>query len=163
MKVLMYKFNSNAKVASHARRINIERLLFIFFIISFMLLVIIQAALTDPAVRAAVSADAGIDGVPLGQEVFLYEEGSLVLTLANHAPDANLKILINGSVIGGFDEPNIKVSVKDGDVVEIDGSEIDYRADIVIMSKSQNIETDCVGDSITTNFDVTGLVKVKMR
>lgn len=143
-------------------RINFERLLFISFIVTFILLIFVQAALMSPSVRTFMSVNNGYEGVPLGPEEYLYKEGQLELETSETENAGELKILINGDEAAAFTSKNISINVKDGDVVEIDGSTVQESVEVGITSKSTNITSDCIGKRIRVKSNVKKLLKVKI-
>lgn len=163
MKVVMYRVDTRSQNNKMRSPISFERILFVVFIISFALLIIIQALLTDPAVRSALSSSHVIEGEPLEEEVFLYSQGSLVLKLMNDEPDPRVKVIINGDEAATFVEQLVEIAVTDGAVIEVDGSEADYAAEVAIVSKSDNIETDCVGRKARTDSNVRLLTQVRLK
>ena len=101
--------------------------------------------------------------MPLGEEEFLYKEGSLALELVNCESDNNLKVLVNGEEAAVFYSNQLNLAVKDGDVVEVDGSSASEECEVRIISGSENIATECTGCSVTVNSDIKKLIKVKMK
>lgn len=163
MKLIMYKVKQGKKNERRGNGISMERLLFLSFVVTFVLLVIVQAALTSPAVRETLSISDELEGVPLGVEEFLYNEGKLGLELVNEENNQELKVLVNGDEVEVFSSKYIDIAVKDGDVVEIDGSYVQGEIEVRIISKSDNISTDCIAKSVKVNSNIEKLVKVRVK
>ena len=163
MKFIVFRTNNKSKYGSRGYRLNFERLLFILFVISFTLLVLIQAAMTNPSVRTFLSTENEFEGTPLGVEEFFYNEGTIALRLLSSDSDSGLKVLVNGDEAAVFNESVINLDVKDGDVVEIDGSSTDMAADVQIISKSDNILTDCVGSKVSVRSNIRKITDIKVK
>ncbi|NLK88136.1 MAG: hypothetical protein GX279_11715 [Clostridiaceae bacterium] len=133
----------------------VERLLKSLFLTFFILLVLSQAVLTDPAVRAYNNKET-IDGVSLGSEAYLFEPSKMELTLSNISYCPELKVMVNGDVAGAFFTDTILLELKEGDVVELDATRLLVTADVQITAVSSN-KSELLGRS----FEVGGgIVKV---
>lgn len=163
MKLLLYRINTKTKSSKRKLRINFERVLFISFIVTFVIMVFVQAALTSPSIRASLSISDELEGTPLAMEEYLYSKGEIVLQLINSKKNESLKILVNGEEVGSFLQKNVKIKVKNGDVIEIDGSSVNEDMEIAIISKSDNIITECIGKRILVNSNIKKIVKVKIE
>ncbi len=163
MKILMYRVGNKSSVKRNSVRINAERILFLSFIITFLLLVTVQAALLNPSIRTFLVSNEEYDGVPLGVEEFLYKQGEIGMELLSEEANSNVKILVNGDETAAFKSKKLNLRVKDGDVVEIDGSGEKNECIVVIKSKSDNIATECVNRGIRVKSNIRKLVEVKMK
>lgn len=162
MRVLIYRVNSKKKVPRQGNKLNIEKLLFVSVLVTFIMLIVVQGALLDPAVRAFLSIDEQFEGTPLADEEFLYSEGVLYLQVADAEEHHNLKVLVNGDEVARFDRAKLQITVRNGDVVEIDGSGVHETVEIVVVSGSENISPDCLNAKVMVTSDVKKLVRVKL-
>ncbi|MCX7709609.1 MAG: hypothetical protein N2484_07130 [Clostridia bacterium] len=162
MKNLLSK-DKTKRIKSRIVHLSFERVLFLLFIATFTLLVIVQAAMTNPTVRTFLTADNEMAGTPLGVEEFLYEEGSISLKLVSEESDPDLRVLINGDEVAAFNENIVNISVKDGDVVEIDGSSSFKEAKVEIVSKSENIATDCIGKMVNIRSNIKKVTDIRVE
>ncbi|MCX7843166.1 MAG: hypothetical protein N2489_08850 [Clostridia bacterium] len=167
MKLVILRAKSNSKAGDKKRynneRMNFERILFILFIISFSLLVIVQAALTNPTVRTFLTSDNEFQGTPMGVEEYFYDEGTISLRLVNAVYDENLKILVNGEIAAVFAQNVINLEVKDGDIVEIDGSSTQAEGEVEVVSKSDNIVSECVGKKVVVKSNIKKVADIKVK
>ncbi|HHW49722.1 MAG TPA: hypothetical protein GXX14_14050 [Clostridiaceae bacterium] len=163
MKLLVFRVNVHRKNAYDRKKINIEKLLFFLFIMSFSAMLLVQAMLLDPTLRAALVVEEEFEGTPLGKEEFLYNEGFVVLRLEGGIPGGNIKVLLNGEVFGSFEGDKLVVPVIDGDVIEIDGSDILGEFDVVIESLSENVSGEFLGKRVTVSSDVKKLARVRVK
>ncbi len=163
MKFIVFKANTRGKQPNKRDyRLSFERLLFILFILTFSLLIIIQTALINPSTRTFLTSDSELEGTPMGVEEFFYEEGSVSLSLLGEEPNPELKVLVNGEAVAAFDEMLISVDVKDGDVVEIDGSSSGTGAGVEVVSKSDNIKTQCVGKKVSVKGNIKKVTDINI-
>lgn len=162
MKLYVFNYGKNNNGKSRNQSINIERLLFLTCIGVFILMLFVQAALTSPSVRTFINGTSTLEGIPLETEEYLYAEGEIELKLLSNNSNEDLKILLNGEELTAFSQDSIKLTVKNGDVIEIDASN-SYENNIVeIASKSENIATDCLGKKLSVNGKIKQLVKLKV-
>lgn len=151
------------KIKSKVLRINVEKILFVSFIIFFTVLIVAQIALTKPTIMVEMTMDTGIEGVPLKSEEFLYSYGELTLKLIGNCFGQDVKILVNGDEKDSFLNREKTIKVKNGDVIEIDGTEINDYIDVIIVSKSDNIKTNCLGQKFRIKSEVKKIIKVKIE
>lgn len=108
-------------------------------IITLAVLVISQAVLSMPSVRSAFFNE-GTDGEPLGSEAYVFVPCRLEMSLTNMDGCPELKILVNGEVVDSFQGKTVLLDLKDGDVVELDASEVLVLPAVQISAASRNIE-----------------------
>ncbi|HEX9060915.1 MAG TPA: hypothetical protein VF941_12105 [Clostridia bacterium] len=142
---------------------NIERYVFLLVITAFSVLVIVQASLANPTVRNFLLSEKDFEGTPIGSEEYFYKEGSLTLRLIGEYSDPGIKVLVNGDEVAGFSQPELMVKVKNGDVVELDGSGAVNKASVQVFSKSSNIDSRCVGKSTQVRSGIVKLTDIKIE
>ncbi|MCR4435573.1 MAG: hypothetical protein QHH06_02575 [Clostridiales bacterium] len=163
MKLLVFRSKIKNGEKSGRGKINFERMLYLSFVVTFAVLIVVQSALTSPAVRTFLAVDGDSERVPLGYEEYLYKEGEIVLQLLEQEGDENIKVLVNGDEAAAFSNSYASIAVKDGDVVEIDGSGIKREIEVQVISKSPNIRTDCVGKKVKVNSNVKKLATIRIE
>jgi hypothetical protein len=167
LKFILYRVNGKKKKGNHREKkvpkYSIERILFFSFICIFFLLIIVQTALVSPSIKAFVSTGSEFEGVPLGVEEFLYREGDIKLQILSGNGSSDIKALVNGDEVAAFSSKNISLKVKDGDVVEIDGSSVRDETEVGVVFKSENISDDCLGKSVIVKSNIKKLIKVKIQ
>jgi len=162
LKVLIYRVNSKKRIPRQNKRPNIERLLLVSVMVTFIMLVVVQGALLDPAIRTFLSVDEQFEGAPLSDEEFLYSEGILNLQVADLEEHHNVKVLVNGDEVARFDKAMLQITVKNGDVIEIDGTDANETVEVVVASGSENISQECLNARVKVTSDVKKLVRVKL-
>lgn len=166
MKLLIYRVNTKENKRTINKKPNIEKILISLFIFSFSALILVQAILLDPSVRANLIIEEVLGGTPLGAEETLYNQGIIVLEVMGSLPDTNngmsLKVLINGEPAASFKEESLQLQIIDGDVIEIDGSDYKQELGVVIRSGSENINSEYLGKSVTVFSNVKKLAKIRI-
>jgi len=163
MKVIVFRANTKKNKKTHAKAVNprfgFERFLFFSFIILFSALVLVQAALMNPATRTFLVNDNGLEGSPLQFEEYLYSEGEISVALYSADVDENLKLLVNGEEVAVFSQNVINLKVKEGDVVSVDGSSTE-EAEVAIVYATDNIKLDNIGERIKVNSEVKHIARI---
>jgi len=162
MKMVYYKVKKQSKKREKKPDSSFERLLYISFVITFVVLVIVQAALTNPSVRTYLTLNADFEGTPLQTEEYLYNKGELGLALLRGDVDGSVKVLVNGQEAAAFNGKELTIEVKEGDVIEIDCSMSMNTAEVEVVSYSGNISPECVGKRVEVKSGIKKLVKVQV-
>ncbi len=161
MKVVSFRVRNKG-----ARKIsmpNVERYVFLLVVTAFSVLVIVQASLANPTVRNFLLSEKDFEGTPIGSEEYFYEEGSLTLRLIGEYSDPGIKVLVNGDEVAGFSQTELMIKVKNGDVVELDGSESVNKASVQVFSKSGKIDSGCVGKTIQVKSGIVKLTDIEVE
>jgi len=162
LKVLVFRVNSKKRIPRQNKKLDIEKLLFVSVLVTFTLLIVVQGALLDPAIRTFLAIDEQYEGTPLADEEFLYNEGVLYLQVADMKEHHNVKVLVNGDEVARFDEARLQITVRNGDVIEIDGTDAYETVEVVVKSGSENISRDCLNARVKVASDIRKLVRVKL-
>lgn len=133
-------------------------LIYIGFSVLFIMIAA-QAVMVYPGIRAAFFNDQ-MEGNPLSAEVFLFVPCKMELTLTNMGQCLDLKVLVNGEEKDFFREKSLLLELKDGDVVQLDGTNVPVLAEVQISAVSRNIsgllgKTVVVTDGIITVANIS--------
>lgn len=161
MKIKALKFIKRNKTNNDKNRF-LENILFGTCIICFAILVIIQSILAVPTARDALNLSDKSIGVPLSNDEYLYDQGQIKLKMIGNEPDPTVRILINGEPVAMFENIDMDISVKDGDVIEIDGSESIIGHIIKVESCSANISNKCRTAVANVESNIQRLVRVQV-
>ncbi len=140
-----------------------EWFMFKLFVTAFIILIAAQLALLSPAVRLSVSENFynyGIEGEPLGQEVYLFVPFSMELKLGNLDRCPDLKVLVNGVEREAFVSNTVLLELKDGDVVELDASDVLVLAKVQVSAVSENF-TSILGKTLSVTDGIIPVARVK--
>lgn len=140
-----------------------EDILFGICIVSFILLISIQTILLVPSVRNAFNLTDKSMGVALGKDNYLYKQGQITLKMIGSEPDPTVKILVNGDAVAMFENLMMNVSVNDGDVIEIDGSNSLTGHIIMVDSVSENIDSKCAASTARIQSNIQKLLTVQIN
>lgn len=157
------KFNMFSLGKDTAPRFSFERGLRKLFFIFFLLLIFSQILLMNDTVRGLLVRDYELEGRPLAVNEMLFNEGKLRMQLVGLSPDNKIRVKVNGEEVASFQTSIIEVQVKDGDVLGIDCSGSIQKGEIEIVSKTPNIENNCVGKRFRTDGDPKGTLKIKVN
>lgn len=165
MKLHIFKYKVSRKNISQKSdyKLTFERFLFIMFILSFSLLIIAQAALMNPSIRTFLTSDNEFQGTPMGVEEYFYKEGTLTFMMRGNQVDGDVKILVNGDEVAAFSKYIVSIEVKDGDVIEIDGSNASAASEVEVVAKSPNIKSDCIGKRMSIPSGVRKVTDIKVQ
>jgi len=157
--------NKKSAFKSYIISVNVEKILFITFFIFFSSLVITQIVLIATGLEKGLSTNSAIEGLPLKKEEFLYKEGELVLELLSEykGQGHDVKILVNGEEVDDFSFRKVSLKIKNGDVVEIDATNISNNIDVMIKSKSSNVIIDDLSKKYSIKSEVIKIIKVKIE
>ena len=137
----------------------LEALLIRASIIALSILVVSQAVLSIPSVRAAFFSE-GTDGNPLGSETYAYIPCRMELSLTNMDECPELKILVNGETTEIFQGKSVLLDLKNGDVVELDASEVLVLPVVQISAASRNVEA-LLGKTINASGGIVPVATMK--
>ena len=164
MKIIIFKTSRKQKKQRNKKIFSayiFEKILFSTFVFVFISLIIVQAAMTNPNVRAVLVSENSLEGNPLQNEEYLYKRGEIFISLKSEDKNKKVKVLLNGDTVAAFTSNIIKLYVKDGDVVEIDSTMAD-NAEVEIISASSNIIDKYKGTKLKLNSEIKQLAKIQI-
>ena len=161
IKVKIFKFKSNHDQSEN--NTFLENLLFGTCILCFLVLIIVQIILAVPSFRNTLHLNDKSIGLPLKGDEYLYTQGQMTLKILGEDPDPMLKILVNGDKVAQFDSTEAIINVRDGDVIEIDGSQSLVEHVVKVESITTNINAKCKNAVIRVENNIRKLVKVQME
>jgi hypothetical protein len=143
VKLLIFRAGTTGKRIRKGKEPSIERFLTTAFLTAFVIMILAQAALMSPVVRAFLSVDNELEGRPLGLEEYLYSEGFIVLEIIGSDSKGDVKVLVNGIETERFSESRLMITVREGDIIEIDGTDAKQDVEVRIAEKSENVSQQC--------------------
>lgn len=162
MKINVFKFDKDKE--NYKRKSTIfENVLFGTCILCFIVLILVQIILVVPSARENLKLSDNSIGVPLGSDEYLYNQGQLTLKMIGSDPDPTIQILVNGDAVAIFENLEMNISVRDGDVIEIDGSQSLLGHIIRVESVSANISSKCSTAVAKVESNIQTLVKVQIN
>jgi len=152
----------DAKSLIVKKNMDFERIIHAAFFIVFLVLIILQTAIFFPSINFPVIGKDSLIGVPIGKEEYLYNEGAIVLTLLDFESYPVLKVLVNGEEKAAFLGRTVNINVKDGDVVEMDGSKTNANTSFAVTSISPDIDRKYLGKTFIVGREVMKIFKVRL-
>jgi hypothetical protein len=143
-------------------KLGFDRILFLILIISFLSLIISQTFLFVPKLRTTILLQDPAEGTPISQEEYLYNKGTLELKLLYLKDCPGLKILVNGDEVYNFIDNIIKLDIKDGDVLEIDRSDVIGDISITVTALTNNISSQYIEKNYQIENKVQKLFKISI-
>lgn len=160
MKIKAFKFVEDKN--NKERGAVFESLLFKVCLLFFCVLLLIQLIFAVPFFRDKLNLTDKSIGVPLNNDEYLYNQGQVTLELVAESPDPALKILINGDEVATFENLEMPLNVKDGDVIEIDGSTSGSGHIVRVEATSSNVNSKCKDVVARVETNIEKLVKIKV-
>jgi hypothetical protein len=149
----MIKMNGFEKWFSKATQ-RFEKALLKLGVLMLLLLFLAQFLLTNDTIRSIINPIERLEGEPI-EQVFLpeytdiQESIRIELELEGQA-QALVKVLVNKTEVTAFTEQRVVLEVHEGDMIEIDGQEVEDAVTIRIMAVHGPLKTPLVGHSVTT-------------
>ena len=132
------------------------------FVILFMVLILIQVVMLNDTLRGFITKDSELEGRPLAVNEMLFDEGKLRMQLISLEPDPKIRVTVNGEEVTSFQTSIVEVKVKDGDILGINCTGYSQKGEIEIVSKTPNVQNNCVGKRFKTNGDPKGTLRMKV-
>ena len=143
--------------------VKIEKLFLVIFIICFLALLIAQALMTNLNIRSILTQEEKVEGVFLGKSDQLFSKGIMTLDLVNCENADNVWVLVNGERTESFYKKQISISVRDSDLVEIDGTESDEPVKLKVDSCSKNVRLTIDNSVLEINKNIAVLARTKVK
>lgn len=161
MRLKAFKFIKSAEDKN--KNTIFENILFCICIICFSALILVQVLLVIPSARNGLNLSDESIGAPLSKDEYLYNQGQITLKMIGIEPDPSVCILINGEEVSNFENLEMDINVRNGDVVEIDGSQSQIGHIVKVESISSNIDNSCINAVVNVERNMQKLVKVKVN
>lgn len=88
-------------------------------------------------------------------------ESYVIVRLLDHRSAWRAYLLVNGRELAAFRERELVAPVKDGDLIEIDGTAYAGAVTFRIVGASANISSPRVGDQVTTRGSIEQFARVR--
>lgn len=150
------------KKSIYTKKLSFERILHILFFLVFFLLLFTQTAIFIPSLHMAMIGEDSLNGTPIREEEFLYKEGTMELRLIGRKQCPSLKVLVNGDEQAVFLDDTVEIAVTDGDVVELDGSEVYENLAVEVAAVSNNIDMKYLDNRYMLKREILRLFKVRV-
>ncbi|MGE5474764.1 MAG: hypothetical protein ACM3UU_11145 [Ignavibacteriales bacterium] len=131
-------------------------------IFSFALLIIIQIIMMNPFARNVLTQEEKVEGVFLQKSNEAIDKGELVLELVNCNSMDKLWVMVNGKRVARFLGNRVRISVCDGELIEIDSTETSKSAKVKIASFSNNLSIEKSHNVIETQKNIETIARIRV-
>lgn len=152
-----------AKVQKNLLNRKVENYILLTAAIVFSVLTVSQIGLVSDKIRPYISSVDVFEGEYLNEIDSLVKVGTLELQLVDMSKDEDIKVLVNGSETSKFDAKTVIINVTDNSVVEVDSSKLKTPVTVRIISKSDNVAGDLVGQQVQVQSCIKVLTRVKLK
>lgn len=125
-------------------------------------LLMVQLALTTPGARAVLTFTDKFEGV-MKSDSDKSSLGEITLSLVDLEPVSDIEILQNGQPIAMFYDKEIKITVSDNSVIEIDGRRVKTPFAVEISGVSSNIEIEGKTTYVNVNSNISLIGRVFIK
>lgn len=142
--------------------INLSRTYKISMFILVGLLLLSQLVLTTPGARAVLTYIDKFEGAYVSS-VNTGRLGEITLSLVGIEPVSDIEILQNGQPIAIFYEKEVKITVSDNSVIEIDGRNVKtpFTVEIKGITSNIDIENNVTSIEVNSNISLIGRIFIK--
>ncbi len=134
----------------------LERVLVQAVIALGVTLLLAQFLLTIPATRYVMSYVDRLEGVALDSG-----GASVTVLMTGGSPGQGARLLVNGRYAGAFATGLVRVQVKGGDLLEIDGTGLAGGGSFKVIAVTGGVSRPAVGDTVETQRGVSSLGRVE--
>lgn len=140
----------------------IEKLLFLFFILCFVLLLIVQFLNYSSDYDSYTYSMLNDNKLLAFNDEKTDEKGMIILK--NMTPNhGDIKILLNGEPIDEFYDDEIKIYVRNNDIIEVDGTKYNNPLKVKVVGISKNVETPKLDTTVVTFRSIEILSRVRLK
>lgn len=140
----------------------VERWLLRAAVFGILLLVTVQALLKDDPARGYLTYIERLEGTRLEEPLAIPATATprtyvIVIHLVSREQAERARVLVNGVAAGDFAQPRLQMSVRAGDVIELDGSAYQETLRFRVTATSRDLVRPALGREIATKGDVRSL------
>ncbi|WKV09043.1 hypothetical protein Q2T46_00860 [Thermoanaerobacterium sp. CMT5567-10] len=125
------------KKSGHVYFISFDNLIAFFVIAGFLTVVITQVLMLNDNIRVFLNSTEKIEGININ--TYLSKDGTLKLELVNMEKAPNAYVLINSDPKYSFKNKSVDISIKQGELIEIDGTKYKQTMYIKVVDSSDNV------------------------
>ncbi|MFZ5354185.1 MAG: hypothetical protein ACOZCL_15885 [Bacillota bacterium] len=131
-------------------------------IIMLVLLIFIQALLTNDYFRELFSKVERLEGKAIDGNQTYINRGTIELILINCSSGDRPGVYINGACAAVFDKNHISIAVKDNDIIEISGVGCTNSFEVRIKAVSDNVRQPMVNQTFMVRQNIVLIGKVNL-
>ena len=141
----------------------LERVLILLLLGIAMVIMLVQTLkVGDPLTEEAVPVTSLEQTRPHLYTAGLLQEPVITFQLKNYSTLPLARVLVNGESRGEFRDRYVTVLVREGDIIEVDGSRYSRPLDIEVLDVSKEILVPSAGDHLRVEGGITCLGRVSL-
>ncbi len=129
----------------------------------FAALIISQLLLMNPTVKTFMSRTDKLEGKSIAESQLFIKKGEIEISTENDSSLRFLVFYINGDKAAATASKSIRLQVKDGDVIEVSGSEYSDTVILKVTSVSEDIIVPELGKFIYVNNNLVMIDRVRLK
>lgn len=122
-----------------------------------LVVVLSQVLLTIPAARYVMSQVARLEGVALWEET-----PTVTIALRAGSPGRAAAVLVNGERAATFASDQVRLRVRPGDLLEVDGTGLDGEGVFEVVETTGGLRVPALGERVVTRGGVRSLGRVEV-
>ncbi|KAA5807683.1 hypothetical protein [Thermoanaerobacterium thermosaccharolyticum] len=149
------------KKSRHVYFISFDNLIAFFVIAGFLTVIITQVLMLNDNIRVFLNSTEKIEGININ--TYLSKDGTLKLELVNMEKAQNAYVLINGDPKYSFKNKSVDISIKQGELIEIDGTKYKQTLYIKVADSSDNVIEPQRTAVVKVNGDIEVVGRVRLK
>lgn len=126
-------------------------------------LIVTQALLMNDSIKTFISRTDKLEGRSITESQLFLKRGEIQISIENYSTLKPLIFYQNGKRVPSPNGRTIKLSVKDGDIIEASGGSINDTAILKVTSVTNNITVPQPGKLIYVNDNLAIIDRVKIK
>lgn len=142
----------------------LERVLIRLVVVAALIVMIAQALLTGDPVKEATTPVTAPDRPQFSLKDYagILQSPVVTLQLKNYSSLPLAKVLVNGKSRGEFRDRYVTVFVREGDVLEVDGTRYNRPLDIEVLDVSKEVILPATGTRVRVEGNISALGQVSL-
>lgn len=132
-------------------------------VILFTMLAASQILLLNHTLKSFISRIDKLEGKSISDSQLFIQKGEIEVSIENNTTLRPLIFYVNGEDTAVFSGKSIRIQVKNGDVIEVGGSEMSDTAILKVFSVSDNIIVPELGKLIYVNNNLVLIDRIKIK
>lgn len=149
------------KKSARVYYLSFDNMIAFFVILGFLTMVVTQVLMLNDNIRVFLNSTEKIEGININ--TYLSNDGTLELELINLDKAPKAFILINGDPKYSFKEKKLKINIKQGDLIEMDGTNYNQALYVKVIDSSDNVIEPQKTAVIKVNGDIEVIGGVRLR
>jgi|GEM_PF-1600899 len=149
------------KKSRHVYFISFDNLIAFFVMAGFLTVIITQVLMLNDNIRVFLNSTEKIEGININ--TYLSKDGTLKLELVNMEKAPNAYVLINGDPKYSFKNKSVDISIKQGELIEIDGTKYKQTLYIKVADSSDNVIEPQRTAVVKVNGDIEVVGRVRLK